>query len=230
MGNPELDENDYIRYTRGTAPVKGFKEAKYRDDHPNQKRKRRLAEEAEKAKNAPLHNPTPPKSPIEKRLAKDENEEEVKEHNHLADVPFDLAYRGIEQDDFGFILKSWLLSYRDSKRDHTNTVYFRGQQNLIAEISKRRSLIIGCDAETPSFIVGFVCGTMLQDGRLLLDYIYVKHAYRERGIARGLLSQIGWTQDTEIVATHWTKQIDRVGRRYNAGHNSYFNSMGFSDV
>jgi GNAT superfamily N-acetyltransferase len=145
-------------------------------------------------------------------------------------MPFTLAFRPIEGADFNFILNAWMMSYRDSKRDHKNSDYFPGQQNLIAEISQRRNLIVGCDAETPEWIAGFICGIMLEDGRLLLDYIYVKQAYRERGIARGLLSAMGWDENTEIVATHWTKQIDKVGRRYNAGHNSYFNQIGFSNV
>lgn len=222
MSKPELDFNDFVRFERGTAPVKGFVRARDRPDHPNQKRKTQPPpEKRQKA---------PPAGPIQVKLANTERKSDYQREKERENLPFELAFRPLEANDFHFILNAWLMSYRDSKRDHNNSVYFPAQQNLIAEISKRRNLIVGCDAECPDWVAGFVAGKMLKDNKLLIDYIYVKHAYRERGIARGLISAMGWTQDTEIIATHWTRQIDKVGRRYNAGHNSYFNSMGYSDV
>ncbi|HST79075.1 MAG TPA: GNAT family N-acetyltransferase [Verrucomicrobiae bacterium] len=223
MSKPELEHGDYVRYERGTAPLP-YRAPRDRADHPTRKRKQTPTERS------PQRFPERNLSPIEIKLADEEKKAEPERNKVRKEMPFTLAFRPIEGEDFNFILNAWMMSYRDSKRDHNNQSYFQGQQNLIAEISKRRNLIVGCDAETPNWIAGFICGIMLQDGRLLLDYIYVKHAYRERGIARGLLSAMGWTQDTEIIATHWTRQIDKVGRRYNAGHNSYFNQIGFSDV
>lgn len=145
-------------------------------------------------------------------------------------LPFPLAYRQIEEADFPFILNAWILSYRDCMRDHKNSDYFPGQQNLIAELAKRRNMVLACDGDTPSFILGFACGIPLEDGRLLVDYVYVKQAYRERGIARGMLAQLGHRMDMEIVATHWNKRLDKVARRYNAGYNAYFNIIGYSEV
>lgn len=145
-------------------------------------------------------------------------------------LPFPLHYRGIEAGDFPFVLNAWILSFRDFKRDHKNSDYFPGQQNLIAELAKRRNLVIACDGDTPSFVVGFACGITLADGRMLVDYVYVKQAYRERGIGRGMLGQLGWRSDMEIVATHWTRGVDKLARRYNAGFNSFFNTIGYSEV
>lgn len=222
MSNPDLESVTYIQYERGTAPVKGFVRSRDRAEQAERNRKRN----AQQKETKPARRPP---SPIEIKLADQEKIAERKEKKDRREIPFTLAFRPIEADDFNFILNAWMMSYRDSRRDHNNGDYFYGQQNLIAEISKRRDLIVGCDAETPTWIAGFICGKMLQNEKLLLDYIYVKQAYRERGIARGLLSAIGWGHNTEIIATHWTKQIEKVGRRYNAGHNSYYNSMGFSD-
>ena len=220
---PVLEQGDYIRYERGTAPLE-FKSVRHRPDYKNKDKPREPVSSAK---------PAPKLTPIEIKQSRQEEREEaerLEKEKKQDDVPFILEFRPIEARDFNFILNSWLMSYRDSRRDHTNGNYFPGQQNLIAEISQRRTLIVGCDAESPEWIVGYICGQLLTDGRLLLDYIYVKHAYRERGIARGLLAAIGWTEGMEIVATHWTKPIDKVGKRYNAGHNAYFNTMGFSNV
>lgn len=145
-------------------------------------------------------------------------------------LPFPLAYRGVEAEDLPFILNAWVLSYRDFKRDHKNSDYFPGQQNLIAELAKRRNMVVACDGDTPSFIVGFCCGITLADGRLLVDYVYVKQAYREHGIGRGMLAELGWRNGMEIVATHWTRTIDKLARRYNAGLNAFFNTIGYSEV
>lgn len=163
-------------------------------------------------------------------LAKERQEREDAEDKIREEMPFPLTFRGIEADDFHFVLNAWMRSYRDCKRTMKNSEYFQGQQNLIAELAKRRQLVIGCDADTPAWIAGFCCGTLLDDGRLLLDYVYVKQAYRERGIGRGLLGAVGWREGIEIVATHWNRHIDKVARRYNVGFNDYFNSIGFSDV
>lgn len=218
---PVLEQGDYIRYERGCAPTP-YRAPRDREDYKNKDKPRWQPPQRPKEVKQP--------SPITVKLADQEKIAERDAPKKRAEMPFVLDFRPLEAADFNFVLNAWMMSYRDSKRDHKNSDYFPGQQNLIAEISKRRNLIIGCDAESPEWIAGFIVGQMLKDGRLLLDYIYVKHAYRERGIARGLLSAMGWTEDTEIIATHWTKQIDKVGRRYNAGHNAYFNTMGFSDV
>lgn len=225
---PELEHGDYIRYERGTAPLdpankkrRDRADYKTRFEKPTKEQKEHWSRIAAQAKKP---------SPIAVKLADQEAIKDREEKRDRREVPFTLAFRSIEVADFNFILNAWMMSYRDSRRDHTNGDYFHGQQNLIAEISQRRNMVLGVDAEVPEWIAGFVCGQMLKDGRLLLDYIYVKQAYRERGIARGLLGAIGWTPETEIIATHWTKQIEKVGRRYGATHNAYFNTMGFSDV
>lgn len=157
-------------------------------------------------------------------------EKEAAEDKKRLECPFPLVFRPCEPTDYNFILNAWMRSYRDSQRTMKNEVYFPGQQNLISELAKRRQLVIGCDGDTPEWIAGFICGIPLEDGRLVVDYIYVKHAYRSRGIGRGLLQSLGWLHDQEIVATHKTRGIDSSFVRYNATYNPYFNQIGFSDV
>ncbi|RYF46773.1 MAG: N-acetyltransferase [Cytophagaceae bacterium] len=225
---PELEYGDYIRYERGTAPLDAKNNWHRNRDDYKRRFQNKTAEEKHLEERRKLFEKQP--SPINEKQAKEEAMSDSTETKDRKEIPFVLQFRSIEPSDFNFILNAWMRSYRDSKRDHTNTDYYHGQQNLIAAISQRRTMIIGCDAEAPEWMAGFICGQKLKDGRLLVDYVYVKHAYRERGIARALLDALGYNRDFEIIATHWTKQVDKVGRRYGATHNSYFNSMGFSDV
>lgn len=146
------------------------------------------------------------------------------------ETPFDLLVRPLAPGDYNFILNAWMKSYRDSRRNLRNDVYFAGQQNLISEIAKRRKCVVGCDAEHPEWIAGFAAGQMLGNQTLLLDFVYVKSAYRERGIALQLVGALGWSEGIPITATHMTKCAERIGRKYEVTLNEYFNAIGYSDV
>lgn len=145
-------------------------------------------------------------------------------------TPFPLVFRGIEKADFHFVLNAWMVSYRNTRRDMCNQEYFAGQQNLIAELAKRRRMVIACDGDAPEWVAGFACGLPLEGNKLLIDYVYVKQAYRMRGIARGLVKALGWNQNTEVIATHRTRVLEPNMRRWNTVFNDYFNRLGYSDV
>jgi GNAT superfamily N-acetyltransferase len=174
--------------------------------------------------------PEPPtKMVVGIKKEKQPADEELEDKKRL-ECPFPLVFRPCEPADYNFILNAWMRSFRDSMRTMCNETYYAGQQNLISELAKRRQLVIGCDGDTPEWIAGFICGVPLEDNRLVVDYVYVKHAYRGRGIGRGLLQSLGWLSGQEIVATHKTRGIDSSFGRYNATFNPYFNQIGFSDV
>lgn len=168
---------------------------------------------------------------FENTLAEEEAKASEKlERQQHATSPFTLAFRDVAHSDFHFVLNAWMMSYRDSNRHLKNDEYFRGQQNLIAEIANRRNCLLAVDRDVPDYIIGFAAGISLSDGRFLLDYVYVKHAYRERGIARSLLEQMGVTHETAIVCTHRNKPVQPTMNKYRIEYNPYFNTIGFSDV
>jgi GNAT superfamily N-acetyltransferase len=229
MAKPRLDENGQLTeifYERGTKPLspRVYRAPADRSDVPTDRKRgeswkppRPGAKELPKGmivKERQVSAHTPPELEDKKRL----------------ECPFPLVFRPIEQADYNFVLNAWMRSYRDAMRVMKNDAYFQGQQNLIAELAKRRQLVIGCDGDTPAWIAGFACGVQLEDGRMIVDYLYVKHAYRDRGIARGLLSALGWTQGQEIIATHKCRALEGCFIRYNASFNPFFNMIGFSDV
>jgi hypothetical protein len=162
---------------------------------------------------------------------KTKEEAETTERERIRrETPFELLTRPLAPGDFNFILNAWMKSYRDSKRLMRSEVFYAGQQNLIAEIAKRRTAVVGCDAAAPDWIAGFAVGQLLADGTLILDYVYVKSPYRERGIALQLVGSLGWCPGTPIIATHMTKQAEKLSRKYEVTYNEYFNAIGYSSV
>lgn len=153
-----------------------------------------------------------------------------------------LTLREAEQGETNFLLNSWMKSYQHAKcgtrderlgaageelvgRAMRLTRYFRGQQELISALASVRRVLVVCDAEDPAFVVGWACGelkTLSDDSReLVVDYVYVKHAYRKNGIARELLKGLGWQIGIPIIATHWTKPCTAVASRYGAEFDEY---------
>lgn len=143
---------------------------------------------------------------------------------------YQVVYRGMQPGDFHFILNAWMQSYRIAQRDVKKDNYYTGQQNLIAEVAKRRTVIIAADAEMPEFIFGFICGQLFEDHRTLIDYLYVKKFYRERGVARGLLEALGFQAPAGAIVTHRTPCVEDAIRAHNLDYNPYYNCLGYSDV
>ena len=87
-------------------------------------------------------------------------------------------------------------------------------------------MIIGCDADAPDWIVGFSCGTVLDDGRLLLDYVYVKQPYRMRGIAKALCGALGWSPGMGVIGTHWNPVANVLSQRFLIEYDEYYIMLG----
>ena len=162
-----------------------------------------------------------------------------------------LEFRPIEPGDFNMVLSNWLTSYREyqcgpkragddlapqmnvPRRIHAQ-LYFESQQRVISELSTRRKIIVGSDPEHKDLNIGWICGEMqeFQDAptQCVVDYVYVKLAYRKAGVAKSLLiNGLGWRGEP-IVATHWTRVCDSVVKRYPLSFNDYLLKMGNYNV
>lgn len=143
------------------------------------------------------------------------------------DLPVEIAIRPVEPTDVNFVLNSWLQSYRDSLRSISNYTYYPEQQRLIGALADRAKLVVACDAETPSFILGWACGEPLEvDGGLLLHYIYVKQGYRSLHIGQDMLRALGWRAGQEITATHWNRAATSLAAKFKVRHNPYYLMIG----
>jgi GNAT superfamily N-acetyltransferase len=115
--------------------------------------------------------------------------------------------RGPLPEDANFILSSWLKSHRDvgDVSAMTNPVYFGGYRDECVEKLKRADVTIACSPRDPDCIYGWVCSA--PGG---VHYIYVKHAYRQRGIAK-------------ILAPGGTRWVSTMGRQ----HRDWARKYGF---
>lgn len=160
----------------------------------------------------------------------------------------ELTLREGEDGETHFILNSWMMSFKGVKcgtrderaeaaggtefsgRAMEQSRYFKGQQALISALAARRRVLAVCDAEAPAFVVGWACGELREPSEgvkeLVVDYIYVKHAYRKHGIAKELLKGLGWTPGTPIIATHWTKVCTAKAVKYSILFDDYELSLG----
>lgn len=128
----------------------------------------------------------------------------------------DVQHRAATPQDMPHVYDSWLRSYRDSvprargmrrespggpKFDVTgppadSREYWAGHSRAIAAaIDRGADVIVAYSSHHPRVICGWTCIE-----RSALHYVYVGHAFRRMGVARGLLlSSAGLTS-----ATHWT--------------------------
>jgi GNAT superfamily N-acetyltransferase len=146
------------------------------------------------------------------------------------DPEWAMSLRPVGPGDYHFLLNAWMQSYRVSAKGLNSAVYFQGQQNLIAELAKRRTLVIACDQKMPDYIYGFACGAALSNGSTLIDYIYVKKLYRKRGVAKALAKALGCAEGRPTVVTHLTPSVRGLVRARRFEHNPYYNHLGYSDV
>ena len=161
-----------------------------------------------------------------------------------------LVLRAMVPEDVNFITNSWLKSYAESaigprqkgvsarERVTTHhgvspTRFYKKEQDLIHALSQLRKIVVACDPEAPNFIYGYACGEARFDdpegGWLLLDFVYVKTAYRLQGIARQMLEEgFGWTEQP-IFATHWTFMCNEIDKYHRINYDDYEIKIGIMD-
>lgn len=119
-----------------------------------------------------------------------------------SDIPW--ALRPGSAGDHGFVVDSWLTSYRDKARARScGDLYMREYKWKIREILKRADLLVACDVADPWLILGYAVTSAVGDGGALhgkllheneyvrrVHYVFVKELYRREGIARSLLGDL----------------------------------------
>jgi len=114
--------------------------------------------------------------------------------------------------DIPFITNSWLKSYRKAQftAGVTNTVYYKRHHDVIREVIKSSSLVVLCNPEDKTHILGWACVERLDgDPTCYLHYVYVKHLMRGKGLATKLLDAC--VRDAhDVVTSHSTKAGDKL--------------------
>ncbi len=106
-------------------------------------------------------------------------------------------------DDLPFIFSTWLRSYRHSSqfaKKISNTTFFTWHHRAIERFIERggRVLIAHAVGE-PDVILGYLCA---ESDNSIIQYVYVKKAFRKMGIAKELFKNSGINNNAQF--THWT--------------------------
>ncbi|KAK1548612.1 hypothetical protein Q3G72_011594 [Acer saccharum] len=141
----------------------------------------------------------------------------------IPEVP--IRYRLFEETDLAFVIDSWIRSYRKRlvNQGIDRACYFYGQLALIKYLAQTTKVLIACDAKQPMYIVGWGCAKVSDKGEFQLHYVYVKEDYRQHGVARAIVTHLGYRQGigpaNEIAADNILK-VDDEGDDYLFVHAS----------
>lgn len=139
--------------------------------------------------------------------------------------------RTAKNEDLGFILNSWLKSYRDSifSQSIKDYNYYPYQEERIKGIlnAEGSAALIVCDPEDEDHILGYVVFNAFGP---MLHYIYIKRHFRGFGLAKYLLEGVkahwGEYKDQPVICTHIPKGAWRtVSRKFKLDYNPYVISV-----
>lgn len=135
---------------------------------------------------------------------------------------FPIRIRKATEADVNFIFNSWLKSYRDSAlaRSITDTIYFNEHHKVIEDILKTCEVLVACNNSNPGEIYGY-CVFEQVDGFFVTHFAYVKHTFRNLGIAGSLFKEAGADFTKASLLSHCTKNSEKYIEKYNLVHSPY---------
>lgn len=122
-----------------------------------------------------------------------------------------VSHRLAEPDDIQFVVSAWSRGFKDS--DHAGVVdAARWESVMHTEIQRMTNrhgtrTIVAYEKRDPTFLYGFITGDTT--GSIpVVDFVYVKKAYREAGYARGLFAALGVSPIEPFYFTCYTWMVD----------------------
>jgi GNAT superfamily N-acetyltransferase len=131
-----------------------------------------------------------------------------------------LGYREATLDDFDFVQATLLNHYYEESHWSlrlTTRVYFDGHTPLVRSLLQQARVLVACLADDPTTILGFVVyepggGPAGCD---VLDFLYVKKAFRRAGVGTMLMKATGYPENLLGVAvTFCTKAWFRTKAKH----------------
>jgi len=120
--------------------------------------------------------------------------------------------REAKLEDLPFIYSTWLRSYRHSSqfaKKLTNETFYDMHHRIIDAFIARGGLVyIAHPINEPGVILGYLC---IEPNQSLVQYVYVKKAFRKMGIAKKLYESRK-IQDS-LIFTHWTTDTDWITKK-----------------
>lgn len=123
-----------------------------------------------------------------------------------------IEVRAAKLDDLPFIYSTWLRSYRHSSqfaKKITNEIFYDMHHRVIDSFITRGGTVLIAHAKgEPDVILGYLC---MESVGSILQYIYVKEAFRKMGIGKALFEYSKLPEDTTF--THWTNSTNWITKK-----------------
>lgn len=133
-----------------------------------------------------------------------------------------IRLRMATEEDAPLIFNSWLKSYRKSlfSRNITNTIYFSEHHKVVEKLLKKYQTVVACNDKDPSQAYGYI-NAGYTDGIFTLNFVYVKHSFRNLGIAKALMNAFEHDPSFAAVYTHHVRVAERLAPKYNMLYHPY---------
>jgi GNAT superfamily N-acetyltransferase len=131
-----------------------------------------------------------------------------------------ILIREFKDEDTNFILSSWIKSAYSNVTGYREkySVFHKGMESIIRKKYENGSIIpyIACLDSDPDFILGFA----VFGNDYTLHYVFTKEAFKRLGVSKALLNHM-YKNKTEIVVSHWCKDIAHIKKSYKVEYNRF---------
>lgn len=134
-----------------------------------------------------------------------------------------LLVRHANKGDIGFIMSSWLRSFRDGDMVEgvPNQVYYYQHHKVLESILSRATTVVLCLPDSPDVIFAWFCFEAVENG-LVGHYIYTKDTFRRAGLAKKLYDYvISEELPAQVFATHRVNPMGREFKKKNVLYNPF---------
>lgn len=119
-----------------------------------------------------------------------------------------LKVRFLKDEDMPFIYNSFLKSSKHGFQGVPSDIYYSQLKLVLLNMLKTSNVLVVHVNGDPNKIIGYVIFERVNDV-FVLHYIYVKHLYRNLGIAKNLIVSAGYDKEKETgLATMPIKKLD----------------------
>lgn len=133
------------------------------------------------------------------------------------------SLRPLSPNDIPFVFNSWLKSYRESPQVACipNTVYYDKFHATIEQVMNDSAILVACSPEDPNLLYGYVVAE-LKDETLIFHWVYVKHPFRNFGLAKEMEKEILTISHKNVAYTTRTRITDSLVKNRNYTYDPFY--------
>lgn len=122
-----------------------------------------------------------------------------------------IIYRGPRQGDVAYISKAWKESLRSEMMFEYGNLdpmpFYKEMDRRVPRLLSRSTVVVACNPADEDHILGWIAA----EGQVV-HYVFVRRAWRSKGLAQRLLDEAGVSRDRYIYGTHRTIASSKLYR------------------